>query len=577
MSNPFLFLTIKYRLIVGFGVLILILVGGGTYFLTSMSVIERSQDDIAKAMTSIIHSEDAEAASSNAQLLALSWIQPVLNERSALMEYVVSEDSDEQQELFAQFDKYGKQIVTIGDQLLEGIRDDDLARQIKEVQTLQGSIRDGAIGVIAAFDGEGEYAEDTRAAMKVFSTRVSGLLTAIDKFRRVVDERVAAENAEIIINIKAAQKQVEGSLSVVTESSRISLVFIVISLVIGFTISSLIYRSIISPLGIAARLARHIAAYDLTASEDDKLGAGKGKDELSALVHDLLEMRGQLATLVGSIKHMGKALGSSATELTSAANRITVVADEQLNLATQSSDVALEMQSVTDEIASNASDAAGSASEADKFVERCMSEEVEKTSSAMSTVQQEMGHTHSRIDGLSDSAVQIGQIVTVITDIAEQTNLLALNAAIEAARAGEQGRGFAVVADEVRSLAKRTSEATSNITDMVATVQSQAKDVRQSMEASKTSVDSGADAVAEILASLSSIQALNRTLKEKNETVSESTDRQKRAADQISNNVQTSQVSASNLNTHAKGINGQAKTLNDVVAEINDAVSRFKV
>jgi len=578
MTNPFFLLGIRNRLIVGFGFLIVLLMAAGSYFLYEMKEVKQAQVDIRGAIEDLKRSEKEEATIHQSKILALSWVQPVLKKKSALMEYVMSEDEAEQQALFAEFSHLGKEIIEVGDKIGDLLTDQVLNEKIKEIQNIQTEIREAAINVIAAFDGEAEFGEDTRKSMSLFSDKLQELLDSIKNFQQLINQHVVKVNEDISDAISAVQDRVNISVDVSEGSSTVLLIFMGVSFFLALVMSLAIYSSITTPLNGAIDLARRISKYDLS-THPSEVGEKQKRagDEINALMIDLYNMRTALRDLVQSIQKAGDHLTVSASDLTDTAENITVATNDQLQLSKSSVEKATSLQVSSDQIAEHASDAAQNAKEADQLVKKCVDEDVTRTNKAMTEVRVEMTSTRDRINGLSDSAEKIGEIIAVITSIAEQTNLLALNAAIEAARAGEQGRGFAVVADEVRTLAERTAESTLKITQMISKIQLQVKDASISMKASEDSVSIGSEAVIEIVKSLQSIGDFNHRLKKGNENVAEDTGEQKISVDRIMSNIEASQTTTSQLYDQAQSISGQASLLNSTVIEINRAVSRFKV
>lgn len=267
-------------------------------------------------------------------------------------------------------------------------------------------------------------------------------------------------------NAEQAKALGVGADVVYNESVNVLVTIVVVSLLLTIVLAIALTRSIVKPVGDSLRLAEEIASGDLTRRLEIT-----GTDEVSRLMVALNLMSKNLQDTVLEISEASIQLSSAAVEMTS----ITEAADRHLQQQNseieQAATAVTEMTSAVEEVARNAtstSQAAQESSEAAKLGNLRVSE----TLSAVETLTELVESSASQVTELAGQAEDISQVVGVIRSIAEQTNLLALNAAIEAARAGEQGRGFAVVADEVRALAHRTQISTLEIEKMITAIQS---------------------------------------------------------------------------------------------------------
>ena len=264
---------------------------------------------------------------------------------------------------------------------------------------------------------------------------------------------------------------------------------------VGFSVSVSITKSLKSILDVLLKMADG----DLTARCEVA-----GSDEIGMLAKEVNITSEKLETALTLLSQTSVQFVSVACEMHSTAEQIATAAEEVASQAGTVATASEEMSATSLEIAQSCTLAAQGATDANNLAIEG-SGVVQETVFGMSDIADMVKETAVTIAGLGSHSDQIGEIVGTIEDIADQTNLLALNAAIEAARAGEQGRGFAVVADEVRALAERTTKATREIAGMIKSIQSETKKAVCAMEKSVQEVEKGTDQTARSGGALSDI------------------------------------------------------------------------
>lgn len=355
---------------------------------------------------------------------------------------------------------------------------------------------------------------------------------------------------------------------------NVTIVVTLIAALAAIAFGLLLTSMIATPLLHGVKIAEAIAGGDMTNKIDASL-VERG-DEIGQLMKSLGGMSENLKGVIGNISQASNQIASASEELSSTAEQMSRGMQQQTSQTSQIASAMEEMSATVLEVAKNSQSASSSANEASSTAQKG-GEVVSRTISGMMSIAATVEQSAKTIGELGKSSDQIGEIVAVIDDIADQTNLLALNAAIEAARAGEQGRGFAVVADEVRKLAERTTKATKEIAQMIKNIQKETGTAVSAMEAGTKEVKEGVTLANQAGESLVMIVDAVNKVNDMIRQIATAAEQQSTAAEEISKSIEEI---ASVTKETSQGSNQTATAsheLSRMATELQGTVGQFKI
>ncbi|MBU2113993.1 MAG: methyl-accepting chemotaxis protein [Gammaproteobacteria bacterium] len=535
-------ITIQKRLLAAFGALSLLLAITGIFSVQSLSQV-RAQADIIESnlLPAVTYLGQVESLSSRSRALTLRLLLAIdITQEGQTFERIDNINAEVQ-----------KSLQNFAGTILNS-QERKLYEQFEAVEKQYFDLQKRALALLR--QEELGAAQDLLEQMNPLADKMADFLAQLTKVNR---QAVDSARAESISTYGAAKWAV--------------IILIIVAVTIAIAIAILISRSVNQPLARAVESARHIADGDLTQPL-----MVDGSDELTELAQALKQMQQKLRDAIGHI-------ASSSSQLASAAEELNVITDEsakalqlQNDEVQQAATAITEMSSAVDEVAGTALKTSEASSQSAELA-KDGAKKVQQTSSVIDKMNGDVQHSTKVISTLAEKVSSINQVLEVIRNVADQTNLLALNAAIEAARAGEAGRGFAVVADEVRSLAHRTQTSTGEIEQMIQQVQTSAKEAVNAMQLISGNADNAKQVATAAADALTLIDKNIMEISDQNHVIAGAAEEQSKVAREIDRNIVTISDLAAQTAEGSSQTTASASELTRLAIQLNELVSKFKV
>lgn len=448
---------------------------------------------------------------------------------------------------------------------------DDSAGQGKIEQSEQARVQAEQLKTTVKDEGYQTVLNEVAGHINSFSeklTEYTGLLAQ----EKTVYEQLHQRAAQVMERVD--QAYVAEDLSMQAELKKNSMLIIgssALALLVGLIAAWVITRLIVAPLRSVIRVAQQIAAGDLSATVEVTR-----RDEIGQLMQAMQQMGAGLSTIVSGLQAGIEQLASSAQSLSAVTEQTNLEVSSQKEETEQVATAMNQMTATVHDVARNAEEAAQAAQTADGKVESGQ-QVVRQSMARIEQLADSATSASSSIESLSAEIQNIGTVLSVIKSVAEQTNLLALNAAIEAARAGEQGRGFAVVADEVRALAKRTQQSTEEIERLVSALRSAAQSSVQQIQNSGELVKLAVSDALQTESALGSIAAAVSLIQQMNQQIAAAAEEQSSVAEEINRSVTSIRASADQSSLAMQGNAASSIELAQLGVELKGMVGHFRL
>ena len=541
--NWFSNLKVKHKLGVGFGVILCLMIGLGIFSLVELAKENRLSVEISTNwMPSVrvlgqIRYDIADIRKKELNVL--------LAPDTKLAERFENEIKDVDARLDSHLKEYEPMVAGEDEQRLQR----EIVEEIAHYRSLRAQVFD--------LYGQGKKADATQLCQTQGKASVEAVTVKI--------------NEDSLLNERGGQESTKAAADAYTTGRYWIFGLLIAGVLAGVFLTIAITGSIARPVQDSMVVLESLAQGDLTRTlhikSSDEIGVMAG-----ALNETIDVLRGTIATINQSAEQVTGAI----EEISSGANQTAESSRHQSDEVGQAATAMHEMSSTVQQISDNSQKAANTSREAAQAAQQG-GQIVEETLASMRNIASATSKTATKVSELGQRSQQIGQIIAVIDDIADQTNLLALNAAIEAARAGEQGRGFAVVADEVRKLAERTTNATKEIAATIESIQKETKNAVEAMQDGSREVELGMEKTAASGTALTRIIQMSGDVGDMITQIATAAKQQFAATEQINTNMGAISAATHQASQVAQQTAKTCSNLSSLALDLQKVVSQFKL
>lgn len=536
-------ISIAWRASIGFSLIALLTAGLGIFALSQMSDMREATRQISEDWLPSVMSLNR--AAQNVQRIRALTLRVMISRDPQALEQNYSKIDVLKADTLKDLDNYEKNILLEEDRaLFERLKTAEAAYMSLQAKVLDLSRKDQLDEARNVINGE-------------MNQRADALSKALADLVDLNDHGAHSAASHSVDVFNSARSGVIGALLVVALSSCVVAVGLI--------------RSIVLPLRQSVLLAETVATGNLTTRTEVI-----GSDEPARLMAALATMQGNLRQTIMAIAESSNQLASAAEELSAVTEDASRGLHQQNSEIEQAATAINELTSAAEDVARNAVSTADATRASDLTAQQGR-QQVMRTVEAIGELASGVTSTAGEVENLAGRVRDISQVVDVIRTVAEQTNLLALNAAIEAARAGEAGRGFAVVADEVRSLAHRTQRSTQEIETLVQAIEQGTVQAVSAMQGSNSRAHGTLEVAQAAGLALDQIASSFTQINERNLVIASAAEQQAQVAREVDSNLANIRELASQTSAGATQTSAASQELSRLAVSLNGLVSRFTV